>query len=110
MSFFSDFGSGAAALGAKLGDFTSGLADFAQNTLIPLAGVAQQVQGIIAQPPKPQRPPPSTVGNALVPGQLPTASQVQPAPPAVAAPNSNVNPMVVAGVAVVALLLLSRKS
>jgi hypothetical protein len=109
MSFFSDIGGGAQALSSKLGQSAGGFLQFANETLVPLAGQVDQWRQVVNNFKGGKRPPPATIGNTIAPGQLPVAAEM-PAKPAPAAERtaSTFSPMVLIGLAAVALLVLSK--
>jgi|LakMenEpi03Aug12_release.lakeMendotaPanAssembly.Ray.scaffolds.fasta_scaffold20731_17 hypothetical protein len=110
MSFFADIGAATNSLTTKLGQGASGVLDFANNTLAPLAGQLQQWQTIANNFKNGGvRPPPASTGNVIVPGEIPVAAQLPAKPPAaeeVGTPGFSA-PVVIA-IAAVALLLLAK--
>ncbi len=109
MSFFSDLGAATQTLSSKLGQTTGGFLEFANTTLVPLAGQVDQFKALVDNFRGGKRPPPATIGNTIAPGQLPVAAEMPAKPPPAAEPSgTKLSPMVLVGIAAVALLVLSK--
>lgn len=109
MSFFSDLGGGVQALSTKLGQTAGGFLEFANTTLVPLAGQVDQFRQLVNEYRGGKKPPPSTIGNTIAPGQLPVAAEMPAKPPPAAEPTGTTfSPVVLIGIAAVALLVLSK--
>ena len=98
MSFFSGLGAGAAALTEKLGGYVQNVTGFIGDNAQQLVGLASQVQQLQAgwNPPKPPK-------QTVAPGEIPPAGKEVDAPTAVGLP-----PLAIAGLAVVAVVLLAK--
>lgn len=93
MSFFADIGAGASSLGTKLGDTLSGITKFVGDNAEGVLSIAKQIDDL-KQIGKPKK---------KAPDQAPAAPTVQPSS------GMTLSPMLLAGGALVLLLVFSRK-